>query len=375
MHWDRRLFAQFDWILLIALLGLIGVGFVVIASAAHTFPDGERPFLIKQSLAVVVGFISWFVLMGFDYRDFSKWSKEIYVITIIMLVAVLVMGDTELGAQRWITLGPIHFQPSEPAKLLLTISLARYLSMQRETSGWWELIITGLLVAVPMGLILLQPDLGTALALVAISFPMLYMAGMSGWRLVTVLVGGIGSVSFWVYSSLQWGVWIPLKDYQVMRLIVFLNPNLDPIGSGYHVIQSKIAIGSGNLFGKGWYAGTQNQLGFLPEAHTDFIFAVLCEEFGFFGGAVVLGLAAVVLTRLLISCALVEDRFGRLLLAGISGMLAFQFFENVGMTMGVMPVTGIPLPFVSYGPSAMLTNLAAVGIAVGVVMRRKSLMF
>jgi rod shape determining protein RodA len=375
MQWDRRLLSQVTWSVLIALAGLIGISMVVIASAAHTMPGGERGFLIRQGVAVAVGLLGAIVLMGFNYRDFKAWGREIYVVTLVMLVAVMVAGHSALGAQRWIKLGPIQFQPSEPAKLLLIISLARFLSDRERLKTWWDLVWPAVFAGVPMLLVLVQPDLGTALVLAAITMSMLYMAEAPGWKLALVALLAVGGVSFWVYAHLHWHVWIPLKDYQINRLIVFLDPSADPANTGYHVIQSKIAIGSGSLRGKGWFNGTQNQLGFLPESHTDFIYAVLCEEFGFVGGATVLLLAGLLLWRLITNALEVEDKFGRLLVAGVVGMLAFQFVENIGMTLGVMPVAGIPLPFVSYGPSAMVTNLAAVGIAMGVGMRRKTIIF
>jgi rod shape determining protein RodA len=375
MRWDRRFLTQLDWPFLAALAGLIGIGLMVIASAAHTMPGGERGFLIRQGAAVAVGVASWLIFAGFDYQDFARWRRELYVITVLMLVAVMVTGHSALGAQRWLKLGPLQFQPSELAKLLMIICLASFLADREPLTDWWDLVAPGLYMLIPILLILKQPDLGTALVLMAITVVMLYTAGMPGGRALLLVAGAIALVSFWVYAHLHWHVWIPLKDYQITRLIVFLNPAADPTDTGYHVVQSRIAIGSGGDLGRGWYHGTENQLGFLPEAHTDFIFAVLVEEWGFVGGIATLGLAAFGVTRLLLSSGEVEDRFGRLLVAGVAGMLLFQFVENSGMTMGVMPVAGIPLPFVSYGPSAMITNLAAVGLALGVGMRRKGLMF
>lgn len=375
VRWDRRFLAQVDWFLVLTLLGLISMGLVVIASAAHTMPGGERGFLLRQGAAAVAGIFTWIFFLGFDYREFARWGKELYVVTVAMLVAVMVAGRSALGAQRWIKLGPIQFQPSEPAKLLLILCLAGLLAGMEPLTEWWDLVKPLAVAAVPMLLVLLQPDLGTALVLVSVTCMMFYMAGMPGWRLASALILGVGAVSFWVFAHLHWHVWIPLKDYQIQRLTVFLDPAADATGTGYHVIQSVISIGSGGLFGKGWYHGTQNLLGFLPESHTDFIFAVLCEEFGFVGGAAVLGMAALIVWRLAAGMARVEDRFGRLIIAGVIGMLAFQFMENAGMTLGVMPVAGIPLPFFSYGPSAMVTNMAAIGLALGITMRRKSLIF
>lgn len=375
VRWDIRYLRQIDWFVLFALCGPIAMGLLTIASAAHTMPGGEKGFLLRQGIGVGLGLLAAAFAAGYDYRDLAKWTREFYVMTVGMLLAVAVAGHTSLGAQRWIKLGPIQFQPSEPAKVLLIIALACFLAERDSLSRWVDLIPPGLYVGVPFLLILAQPDLGTALVLIFILFAMLYMAGAPGLRLSLILLAGFGAVSLWVYAHLHWHVWIPLKDYQITRLIVFLDPNLDPTNSGYHVIQSRIAIGSGGMHGKGWYHGTQNQLGFLPEPHTDFIFAVLSEEFGFVGGATVIAFLGFMMWRLLQGCREVQDRMGRLLITGVACMLAFQVMENVGMTLGMMPVAGIPLPFVSYGPSAMVTNLWAVGLAVGVAMRRKSIMF
>lgn len=375
MRWDRRYLSQIDWILLLPLATLIGFGMTVISSAAHTMPGGETGFLIRQAVGVGLGLLGAATVMVFDYRDLLKWSRELYVATILLLGAVIVSGTIALGAQRWIKLGPIQFQPSEPAKLLLIITLAAFLSRRERFEEWLDLIPPALYAAIPAALILLQPDLGTSLVLVFILFGMLYVAGAPGWRLVLLLIGGFGSVSAWVYAHLKWGIWIPLKEYQLMRLIVFIDPNLDPTGAGYHILQSRIAIGSGGVWGQGWYQGIQNRLQFLPEGHTDFIFAVLAEEFGLIGGAVVLGSALFLLWRVLRGSAEVEDRFGQLLITGVVSMMTFQFVENIGMTLGIMPITGISLPFVSYGPSAMVTNLTAVGLAMGVTMRRRTIMF
>lgn len=375
MQWDRRYLAQIDWVIVVALLGLVTAGLIVIASAAHTMPGGEFGYILRQSISAIAGLLTWVVVMGLHYVDLARLRWWFYGITLAMLTAVMVVGHSALGAQRWLKIGPIQFQPSEPAKLFMIIALAAFLADRPPLKRWVDLIPPGLFIAVPMLLIIKQPDLGTSLVLLTIAAFMFYMAGAPGWRIVLIVGGAIGIVSFWIYAHRHWGYWIPLHDYQINRLIIFLDPTVDPLDTGYHVLQSRIAIGTGGLFGQGWYHGRMTQLGFLPEAHTDFIFASLVEEFGFLGGMVVLVLFMIVLYRLLARNAEVEDRFGHLIVAGVVGFLFFQVVVNVGMTMSVMPVTGVPLPFVSYGPSAMLTNFATMGLALGVLMRRKVLVF
>ncbi|MCL6640627.1 MAG: rod shape-determining protein RodA, partial [Candidatus Rokubacteria bacterium] len=278
------------------------------------------------------------------------------------LAAVLVVGDVRLGAQRWIPLGPFGaFQPSEVAKLALIVTLARHLDVARTLPRMRALFPFLAHAALPALLIMRQPDMGTALVLVAILAAMLYVGGARPADLAGLGAAGAVVAPFF---------WQALHDYQRRRLTAFLDPAADPLGAGYALIQAKIAIGSGQLFGKGLFAGTQNVLRFIPEQHTDFIFTVVGEELGLAGTLALLGLFLVWIWRALGIAAGARDRLGALMAAGVAAMMLFHVVVNVGMTIGLMPVTGIPLPLVSYGGSSLLVTLAATGLLLGIRLRR-----
>ncbi len=279
----------------------------------------------------------------------------------------MLFGQSALGAQRWIQLGPITIQPSEFSKLIMIIALANMLDKRKgKLNSFWDITQVFIYVGIPFLLVLKQPDLGTSLVFLAILFGMVYMAGISSRHLMIIFGSALAVLPiFWHF----------LKDYQKKRLTVFIDPNVDPLGSGYHIIQSKIAIGSGMLFGKGLFSGTQSQLNFLPENHTDFIFAVIGEELGFVGAVVILLLYFILLYRGVKIAGAARDNFGMLLATGITSMMAFHVLVNVGMTAGIMPVTGIPLPLMSYGVSSLTTNLISIGILLNVYMRRQKIFF
>jgi rod shape determining protein RodA len=280
----------------------------------------------------------------------------------VLLVLVLVLGRARLGAQRWFNVGGVAIQPSEFCKLIYVIMMASYLGHSREhLSELKGFFVPVLLTVPPFVLILLQPDLGTALVLVPVFFAMLFIAGT---RMRYLIVTGVGGILF---SPVFWHF---LRDYQKKRLLVFLNPDMDPLGAGYTIIQSKIAIGSGGLFGKGWLSGTQNMLNFLPERHTDFIFSVIGEEWGFMGAVMLITLYFILLKRAVMIVERTTDIYGRLLGVGIITMLGFQVFVNVAMTIGMMPVVGIPLPLISYGGSSLWTTIIAIALLLNVDMRR-----
>jgi rod shape determining protein RodA len=284
-----------------------------------------------------------------------------------MLVAVMVLGQSALGAQRWIQIGPITLQPSEFSKIIMIISLASILEDKiGKLNTFKDLLPVAAYLAVPFLLVLKQPDLGTSLVFLAIFIGMIFAAGVNLRLLAMIFGAGIACLPV---------LWHFLKDYQKMRIMVFMDPNVDPLGSGYHIIQSKIAIGSGMLFGKGLFGGTQSQLNFLPENHTDFIFAVVGEELGFVGAAILLILYLILLYRGVKIAREASDNFGMLLAVGISSMLAFHVLVNVGMTTGIMPVTGIPLPLMSYGVSSLTTNMMSIGILLNIYMRRQKILF
>ena len=348
---------------------LILISLVIIGSATHiNTPSDDRYWYVgRQGIFALLNVIIIFVVLNFDYRILGKFATSLYVLNLIMLLAVMFVGQSALGAQRWIQIGPISLQPSEFSKLIMIIALADLLDKKKGRLNSFKDIIPILLyVGIPFILVLKQPDLGTALVFLAILFGMIFVAGIRTKHLMIILGSGLAVMPI---------LWHFLKDYQKMRLTVFMNPNIDPLGSGYHIIQSQIAIGSGMLFGKGLFGGTQSQLNFLPENHTDFIFAVIGEELGFIGALVVLLLYFILLYRGIKIAGSARDDFGTLLATGITSMLAFHLLVNVGMTAGIMPVTGIPLPFMSYGVSALTTNMVSIGILLNIYMRRQKIMF
>lgn len=351
---------------------------MIIGSATNITdnPLLQNTFLKKQIIAAIVGIILVIISLFFDYRILRDYVSVIYVLNILILLTVLFLGSTIKGGQGWIRLGPVNFQPAETAKLAVIIALADVLAKGKYNVYYiLGLIVPGIYIGVPFILVLLQNDLGSALVLIAIFVGMIYVAGANAKFLVGTFLSGIGTVVAWITVHIYWGVPIPLKQYQLNRLLVLVNPQLDPLGAGYNVIQSKIAIGSGGLLGKGLFGGTQNQLNFLPERHTDFIFSVLGEEFGFIGALLILLLYLLLLWRGVKVAMEAKDEFGQLLVVGILSMFAFHILENVGMTIGIMPVTGIPLPFLSYGGSSLLTNLMAIAIIMNVNIRRKKMLF
>jgi rod shape determining protein RodA len=357
VRWTREV----DWVLLTVTGLIVGYGMVVLLSATHgTLEPGA--VLRARLVHVAVGLVALLAAAVIDYRRLAGAAGPIYVATLALLVGVLVFGETRLGAQRWITLGPLGgFQPSEVAKLALVVTLARHLDVIKALPRMRSLFPYIMHVAVPMLLIIRQPDMGTALVLIAILGAMLYVGGARPADL-----GGLAAAGA-VVAPFFWHV---LHDYQRRRLVAFLDPAADPLGAGYALIQAKIAIGSGQLFGKGLFAGTQNVLRFIPEQHTDFIFTVVGEELGLVGTLALLTLFAVWIWRALGIAAGARDRVGALMAAGVAAMMLFHVVVNVGMTVGLMPVTGIPLPLVSYGGSSLLVTLAATGLLVGIRARR-----
>jgi len=316
--------------------------------------------------------------MTADYEKLAKHMWFLYVLNFLMLAAVIVMGYSTLGAQRWIQLGPVQVQPSEFSKLIIIITFASFLVDRGERlNRLRDLIPCFIFVGVPLLLILKQPDLGTSLVFVAIMFGMLYIAGARSALLAAVIIIALVLILGWLMAHYYYDVWVPLKDYQFNRLVAFLDPWKYWNEDGYQVIQSQIAIGSGGLWGKGLYQGSQSQLNFLPgpEQHTDFIFSVVGEEIGFKGAVALFVLYFIILFRGLSIAAEARNKLGALLAVGVVSMFTFQIAVNIGMTVGIMPVTGIPLPFFSYGGSSLLTNMAALGLLLNVYMRRQKIIF
>ncbi len=375
MRYNKKMFRQVDITLPFLALLLVCIGLIMISSATQTSPEGwQTPHVQRQMVSAIIGFLLMLVVTFFDYRRFGDYYLFLYGGALALLVLNLFRGAGGVAAQRSISIGPLAFQPSELTKLGVIILLSYILSQEREEISVTALSKCLLGTAVPF-LLILQNDLGTSLVFGFILLVMLYIAGFPGFYLLSATGGLVLGVFGWILAHLHWGVWLPLKEYQLMRIIVFWNPGMDPFGYGYHLIQSKIAIGSGNIMGKGLFGGTQSRLNFIPEQHTDFIFSVLGEETGFIGAAILLTIYLLLLLKGLHISFKAKDRFGSLLAAGITGMFGFHIFVNIGMTMGVFPVTGLPLPFVSYGGSALTTNLLAIGVLLNIHMRRQKIYF
>jgi rod shape determining protein RodA len=364
------------WLLVFAS-ALTAFGLVVLASTtAHLDPGHPLYYVEHQLLSLAVGVVGMLVVARIDYRRLVRWSAWAYGLMIVLLLAVLVHGRSALGAERWIQVGPFPLQPSEFAKILLIIALAGVLDRMRQPPvRLRDLALPFAYALVPALLVMKQPDLGTAIVLLLIVGGMLYMAGTPARTLVAVYLAGLALAVGVIVLELRYGVHIPLvHNYQLRRLIVFLNPGLDRLGAGYNIIMSEIAIGSGGLGGTGLYRNW-DQLTFLPESHTDFIFASLSMQLGFLGAAAYLVGMLLFLWRALAIAADARDRAGSLLAAGVVTMMAAHMAMNAGMAMGVMPVVGVPLPFVSYGGSALVTDALAIGLLENVYRRRHQVDF
>ncbi len=349
-----------DAALMLGLVALSTLGLFVLYSSA----GGDDQLVIRQCIRLGIAFGAMVVVAQLRPQWLERWTPWLYGLGLALLVAVLVVGDVGKGAQRWLDLGLVRFQPSEMMKLAVPMMVAWYLSDKRLPPSGSRLMIAGALIIVPVLLIARQPDLGTSLLIGSAGFFAVFLAGLS-WKLLGGLsvLAGAGAPVLWHF----------MHDYQRQRVITFLNPEQDPLGAGYHIIQSKIAIGSGGLFGKGWLNGTQAHLEFLPERSTDFIFAVLGEEFGLLGIGVLLILYSVIIIRSLYIATQAQDTYSRLL----GGSLAMTFFiyiiVNTGMVTGLLPVVGLPLPLVSYGGTSMVTLMAGFGILMSIQTHRKLL--
>ena len=366
---DRRLLKNLDFALLFAAAAILAFGCLAIYSASKGGDAGMR-IVSRQLVWAVIGFVAAVVVASIDHGVFERLAGKIYVINILLLLAVLATGSSAKGSQRWIGFGPVQIQPSEIAKILLIIALAVFLVRRMEKIRSFETFAYSFLyLAVPMLLIFKQPDLGTSLVLLSIWLTMVFVMGTNIKNVLLFLLACL-VMGFAVFH-------VPgiLKPYQKNRLVSFIDPDADPQGSGYHVKQSRIAIGSGQMFGKGYLGGTQRELRFIPEQHTDFIFTVVGEELGFAGSAMLLGLYLLMVWRALYILSATEDALGRAITAGVVGMLMFHTVVNIGMTLGIMPVTGVPLPMFSYGGSSLVTNLIAIGLLEGISMRRHRIAF
>ena len=359
----RRYLRNINWPLIIAGVALSLFGILAIQSADLHSPEAASEYK-KQIFYTIVGISAMYLFSRIDYRNFERWAPGLYIANLLLLAFVLKGGHHAMGAQRWISLGPLGtFQPSEPAKLILAISIA-YGLCRWPFYRIEDLLRPLLVVGIPALLVVKQPDLGTTLVFLAILGTQLFF-GLDKLRYFAVFAAGvIGTAAFTVGTNFI------LKPFQKARLLVFINPKADPQGAGYNLNQSKIAVGSGEWFGRGLHHGTQTQLNFVPEHSRDFIFTVVAEELGFLGAFALLAGYIVFLYGGIQAMIAARDRFGFLLAAGIVGMFAFHVIVNVGMTIGIMPITGIPLPFMSYGGSAIITNFIAIGILLNIYAQK-----
>lgn len=350
-----RKILKLDWILIGAVASLLGVGLLALYSISVAEKStAEMTFFVKQIVAVVISIFLLIIFSLMDYHYFRLHSKIIYFLMIILLLVVLVKGSLIRGTTGWISIGFFNLQPVEFSKVLLILSLASFITKSKAMLGEVTRIIASFAIAgVIIFLVLMQPDFGSALVLVAILLIMLLLSGIEWKYLATLFFLGILSLIM---------IWFLLADYQKNRIVNFVNPENDPRGSGYNVIQSMIAVGSGGVMGKGLGHGSQSQLNFLPENHTDFIFAVIVEEFGVFGAGVVIMLFLTIFYRLKKIAEMAMDNFGYLIVTGAMAMLFVQVLVNIGMNIGVMPVTGIPLVFLSYGGSSLIASFILIGI-------------
>lgn len=362
---DRRLIQHFDWVLLflVALIGTISVLNLYSATYAIRTTSGSQLFM-KQTYWFLMGFAALLMMTVFDYHFLERLIYPVYVFCLSLLALVLVVGKVYSGSQRWLSLGGLSFQPSELMKFVMVIALAKYFSRHEEEKqvyGLRELWRPFVLILLPTILIIKQPDLGTGLIVLIVSFSMILFARIR-WKSLMILTA--------VFLLAVPFMWSTLKEYQQKRILTFIEPGLDPLGAGYHINQSKIAIGSGLFWGKGYLKGTQTRLHFLPEQHTDFAFSVLAEEWGFIGALVVLVLYLFLILWGINIANNSRDKFGTLIALGIVAIIFWHMVINVSMTSGLLPVVGIPLILLSYGGTSIMTTMAGVGLLMNISMRR-----
>ncbi len=356
---ERLLALNWGVLLLVAVLGTIG--FFVLYSAGG---GSVQPWAVRHAARLGIGFVLMVAVALVDLRFWYRWSYAIFAAGLVLLVAVDVAGSLSKGAQRWLDLGILRLQPSETMKVALVLALARYFHERRfeEVRRLWVLLPPLALILLPSALVLLQPDLGTAVILLAIGAGMLFLAGVAWWKFALAGAGLVAALPI---------VWTHLHDYQKKRVLTFLDPERDPLGAGYHIIQSKIALGAGGLWGRGFLAGTQAQLDFLPEKQTDFAFTLLAEETGFVGASIVLLLYFTVMLLALLVALRASSHFGRLLAMGVGLNFGSYVFINVAMVTGLIPVVGVPLPLISYGGTAALTTMIGIGLLLCVDVNRQ----
>ncbi len=371
---DRRLLDNFDWSILIVPVVVSLIGVMTIYSATRPVLDAEQQsFYLRQFYWIILSLFAFFVVVSVDYKWFIRFSYPVFIFGIILLIVVLLAGKKGMGAQRWIDLGFVSFQPAEFFKIFFILALSRYLSGagQEIMLGIRELAkVTAVFFIVPAILILKQPDLGTTVILLFIFTAMVLTAGIRKKIILIMVIVLVVSMPF--AGSI---IWKGMKGYQKQRIIAFIDPQADPRGIGYHITQSKVSIGSGGFLGKGYMKGTQGPYRFLPENHTDFIFSIFAEERGFLGSAILFMLYFFIIWRGFDTAKKARDTEGCFLVLGVTFMFSFYFFINIGMTLGMMPVVGVPLPLMSYGGTALLSNFLALSIIENVRMRRFALYY
>ncbi|PWC20989.1 rod shape-determining protein RodA [Brenneria roseae subsp. roseae] len=350
-----------DFPFLICILALLGYSLFVMWSASGQ----DVGMMERKVVQIVLGLVVMIIMAQIPPRVYEGWAPYLYVVCVILLMMVDIFGQISKGAQRWLDLGFIRFQPSEIAKIAVPLMVARFINRDMCPPSLKNTGIALVLIFTPTLLVAAQPDLGTSILIAASGLFVLFLAGMS-WRLI-----GIAVLLLAAFIPILW--FFLMHDYQQARVMMLLDPESDPLGAGYHIIQSKIAIGSGGLSGKGWLHGTQSQLEFLPERHTDFIFAVLAEELGLIGVLVLLAMYLFVIMRGLVIAANAQTSFGRVMVGGLMLILFVYVFVNIGMVSGILPVVGVPLPLVSYGGSALIVLMAGFGIVMSIHTHRKML--
>ncbi|OUD15013.1 rod shape-determining protein RodA [Thioflexithrix psekupsensis] len=360
ISWNQNDFFHLDKPLLLGLFIITVLGLVILYSASGQDVD----VVLRQVVRISIGFVVLIILAQIRPQSILTWVPWIYGIGLFMLIAVLLVGDVSKGSQRWLNLGLIRFQPSELMKLAVPLMVSWYLSDKPLPPNFQRIVISLLITLIPALLVAKQPDLGTALLITASGIFVLLLSGLY-WQLI--------AVSLALIPVVIWGLWQVMYDYQKQRVLTLLNPEADPLGTGYHIIQSKIAIGSGGLYGKGWLNGTQSHLEFLPERSTDFIFAVFSEEFGLIGVLILLSLYLFILTRGMVIALQAQGNFARLLAGSLVLTFFVYIFVNMGMVSGLLPVVGVPLPLISYGGTSIVTLMAGFGLLMGVHTHKRLL--
>ncbi len=369
---ESKRFTNLPWGMIGLIFGIACIGLAAVYSATYT-SRGPSYLFYKQLVITSAGFILMFLVIIPDYHTVGRYAYVFALASLGLLVLVMFMGRTGMGAQRWLAIGPVAFQPSELAKLSLTLALARYFAEDPKRGGYElkDLAIPGLMVLIPTFLVLKQPDLGTALMLLLTSTLIVILAGIRLKSVMIVLLSAAVLISaVLVVPPVRHKIWGSLKPYQQNRIKAFIDPSSDPLGSGYHANQSKIAVGSGQITGKGYRKGTQSQMAFLPERHTDFIFAVISEETGLIGASILIFFYLVLLLMGVDAAKNAKDRLGALMAGGIVSMMSLYVFINVGMAVGIVPVVGVPLPLVSYGGTSTITTFLALGLLLNIQVRR-----